>query len=57
MFVDIWIVALFSFLFGACAVYNYNRGITRGIEGTLDMLEKEKIIIIRGDDVFSGTKK
>lgn len=51
MFIDIWVVCLFSILFGACAYINYNMGVRRGIEGTLGLLEDQKIISIIGDDV------
>jgi hypothetical protein len=57
MFVDLWIVGIFSLLFGACAYINYNRGIKRGIEATLTVLEQEKIIRINGDDVLPYNAK
>jgi hypothetical protein len=52
MFIDLWIVSLFSLLFGACAYINYNMGIRRGIEGTLDMLVDQKIITLEDDEVL-----
>jgi hypothetical protein len=51
MFVDIWIVSLFSLLFGVCAYINYNMGIKKGIETTLHILEAEKVIQIDGEDI------
>ena len=36
MFVDLWVVSIFSILFGVCAVWNRMRGIHVGIEKTLD---------------------
>jgi hypothetical protein len=51
MFVDLWIVSLFSLLFGACAYINYNMGLRKGIEATLDVLENDKIIMMHGDQV------
>ena len=52
MFIDLWIVCIFSLLFGACAYINYNMGIRRGIEGTLDMLVDQKIITLEDDEVL-----
>lgn len=51
MYVDIWIFCLFSILFGACAVWNRMRGVTQGIEATLEKLETDKIIEVIGDQV------
>lgn len=57
MFIDLWIVVIFSLLFGACAYINYNRGVRKGIEATLTVLEKEKIIRIKGEDVLPYNKE
>lgn len=57
MFIDLWIVCLFSLLFGACAYINYNRGIRKGIETTLLVLEDQKIIRINGEDVLPYNKE
>jgi len=57
MFIDFWIICLFSLLFGACAIINYNMGVRRGIAGTLHVLEKEKIITLNGEDVLPYTKE
>lgn len=57
MFIDLWIVSLFSLLFGACAYINYNMGIRKGVEATLSVLEQEKIIRIDGDDVLPYNKE
>lgn len=57
MFIDLWIVCLFSLLFGACAYINYNRGIKKGIEATLTVLEDQKIIRINGEDVLPYNKE
>lgn len=51
MYVDVWILALFSLLFGACAYINYNMGVKKGVEATLTVLESEKIIVINGEDI------
>lgn len=51
MFVDLWIVSLFSLLFGACAYINYNMGVKKGIETTLFILEEQKVIQIDGEDI------
>jgi len=57
MFVDLWIVSLFSLLFGACAVINYKLGVHRGVEGTLDLLVDQKIIKVVDDKVVSYRKE
>ena len=57
MFIDLWIVCLFSLLFGACAYINYNRGVEKGVEGTLAVLQREKIIVINGEDVLPYNKE
>ena len=57
MFIDFWIVCIFSLLFGACAYINYNRGIKKGIEKTLLVLEEQKIIRINGEDVLPYNKE
>jgi hypothetical protein len=57
MFIDLWIVCIFSLLFGACAYINYNRGIKKGIETTLLVLENQKIIRINGEDVLPYNKE
>lgn len=57
MFVDLWIVSIFSLLFGACAVINFKMGVRQGIRGTLCVLEQEKIITVEGDDVKPYKKK
>jgi hypothetical protein len=57
MFIDLWIVCIFSLLFGACAYINYNRGIKKGIEATLTVLEEQKIIRINGEDVLPYNKE
>lgn len=49
MFVDIWVLSLFSILFGICAVWNYHRGRSMGIAETLVTLTAEKIIKITPD--------
>lgn len=51
MFVDLWIFAIFALLFGFCAVFNFKLGVKRGIEGTLSLLEQEKIIRFEGEEV------
>lgn len=56
MFVDLWIVSLFSLLFGFCAVFNYKLGVRRGIEGTLVVLQNEKIIKVNGESVVTYRK-
>jgi uncharacterized membrane protein YeiB len=57
MFIDLWIVCLFSLLFGACAYINYNRGIEKGVEDTLAVLQREKIIVINGEDILPYNKE
>jgi hypothetical protein len=52
MYVDLWVFGIFAVLFGVCAVWNRMRGITQGIEATLDKLESDKIIEIIGDDII-----
>ena len=52
MYVDLWVFGIFAALFGVCAVWNRMRGITHGIEATLDKLESDKIIEIIGDDII-----
>jgi hypothetical protein len=52
MFVDLWVFGIFAILFGVCAVWNRMRGITQGIEATLDKLETDKIIEIVNDEVI-----
>lgn len=52
MFVDLWIVSLFSILFGICAWWNHREGVKKGIQGTLTVLENEKIIMMKGDQVY-----
>jgi hypothetical protein len=49
MFVDLWILSLFSILFGICAVWNHHRGRSMGIAETLVALTAEKIIKITSD--------
>lgn len=51
MFIDLYIVCLFSVLFGICAWWNFSAGVRRGIEATLAVLEKEKVIAFKGTDV------
>ena len=46
MFVDFWILSLFSILFGICAIWNYRRGLNMGVAETLVALASEKIIKI-----------
>jgi hypothetical protein len=57
MFIDLWIVCIFSLMFGACAYINYNRGVKKGVEGTLVVLQREKIIRINGEDVLPYNKE
>ena len=52
MFVDIWIFGVFAALFGICAWWNRNSGIEIGIQGTLQKLIDDKVIIIQDDEVF-----
>jgi hypothetical protein len=51
MFVDLWIVALFSLLFGGCAWWNYRKGVTDGITTTLNVLLDDKVIDVIGDKI------
>ena len=46
MFVDLWVLSLFSVLFGICAVWNFHKGRSRGIAETIVSLSIEKIIKI-----------
>lgn len=46
MFVDIWILSIFSVLFGICAVWNYNKGKRIGTAETIVSLAMDKIIKI-----------
>ena len=55
MFVDLWVVSIFSILFGVCAVWNRMRGIHVGIEKTLDKLVEDRIIRIVNDRVVRYT--
>jgi len=55
MFVDLWVVCIFSILFGVCAVWNYTRGLHIGVEKTLDKLLEDKIIRIVNDRVVRYT--
>jgi hypothetical protein len=57
MFVDLWIVGLFSLLFGACAWWNHSAGVRKGIEATLAVLEQEKVIRFDNGDVVPYSKK
>lgn len=52
MFVDIWIFGIFAVMFGVCAWWNRNAGITIGIEGTLNKLVNDKVIMIQNDEVI-----
>jgi hypothetical protein len=52
MFVDIWIFGVFAALFGVCAWWNRNSGIEIGIQGTLDKLLHDKVIMIQNDEVL-----
>lgn len=56
MFVDLWIVGLFSLLFGFCAWWNYKTGVTKGIETTLNVLSDAKVITISEDGVIPYRK-
>lgn len=56
MFVDLWIVSLFSLLFGGCAWWNFNAGVKKGIESTLIVLAEQKVIRIEDDEVFPYSK-
>lgn len=56
MFVDLWIVSLFSLLFGACAVINFRLGVNKGVEGTLTVLADRKIIAVVDDEVVPYRK-
>lgn len=53
MFVDLWVLSLFSILFGICAVWNHKRGYylgnQAGIAETLVTLSVEKFIKVRAD--------
>lgn len=49
MFVDLWVLSLFSILFGICAVWNYHKGRSVGIAETIVSLTIEKIIKIKAD--------
>jgi hypothetical protein len=51
LLVDVWIISLFAVLFGACAVINYRLGVSKGVEGTLNVLIDQKIIKVNGDIV------
>jgi hypothetical protein len=51
MFIDIWIVSLFSLLFGICAVINFRLGVNKGVQGTLTFLADQKIISVVDDEV------
>lgn len=57
MYVDLWIVALFSCLFGFCAVFNYTIGRRKGILDTLLLLESEKVIMVVNDEVVPYKEK
>lgn len=57
MFVDIWIVGLFSLLFGACAWWNYSSGVLRGVETTLQVLQDQKIIKIEEQGIVPYKKE
>ena len=57
MFIDIWIVCLFSILFGICAVINYRLGVLRGIDATLTVLADDKIITIEDDKIVPYKNK
>lgn len=46
MFVDFWVLSLFSILFGVCAVWNFKRGKQIGTAETIVSLAIEKIIKI-----------
>lgn len=46
MFVDIWVLSMFSVLFGICAVWNYKRGKQIGVAETIVSLAMDKIIKI-----------
>lgn len=46
MFVDLWVLSLFSVLFGICAVWNHNRGKQIGVAETIVSLAMDKIIKI-----------
>lgn len=52
MYIDYWVIAIFAVLFGICAWRNRNSGIEIGIQGTLDKLLHDKIIIIHNDEVL-----
>ena len=49
MFVDIWILAIFSLVVGLCAVWNRYRGFRDGVIGTVEALEDQNIIKIADD--------
>jgi hypothetical protein len=57
MFIDLWIVGIFSLLFGACAWWNYRNGINDGIRATLAVLADDKIIAVENDKVVPYKKK
>jgi hypothetical protein len=56
MFVDLWIVALFSLLFGGCAWCNYRKGVTDGITTTLNVLMDDKVISVVNDKIVPYKK-
>jgi hypothetical protein len=56
MFVDLWIVALFSLLFGGCAWWNYRKGVTDGITTTLNVLMDDKVISVVDDKIVPYKK-
>lgn len=57
MFVDIWVLSLFSLLFGVCAWWNRTAGLRDGIEGTLNTLLDNNIIEMNGNEVVPYGQK
>jgi hypothetical protein len=57
MFVDLYIVALFSLLFGVCAWWNYRKGVNDGVVSTLRVLVDDKIISVHNDKIIPYRKK
>lgn len=56
MYVDFWILSLFSVLFGICAVWNRKRGLQEDVQGTLELLKELKIIEIENDEIIPARK-
>lgn len=57
MFVDLWILSLFSLLFGACAYFSRKSGERAGAMLLLKTLIEQNVIMIKDNKIVGKTTR